>query len=179
MSQRAADIVADLRERTGYTRRMRLDEALGVLLRRAVQTGLAGAAILDRDGTVVARAGSIADDTLDATARLLVRTGSDALAPDLADRLTKGEVAGLTIDNTAVFVSVAGMCVFVIGVPHAGASHPQDDVYLLHRTVDDMLAGMLGRVDTSLGSPPGAPSGPANLPVVELGVTPGVRRGKA
>jgi len=179
MSQRAPDIVADLHEHTDYTRHMRLDEALGVLLRRAVQTGLAGAAILDRDGTVVARAGSIADDTLDAVARLLVRTGSAALAPELADRLTKGEVAGVTIDDTSVFVSIARMCVFVIGVPHAGAIHPQDDVYLLRRTVDDMLDGMLERADTSHRTPPGTPSGPASLPAVELEVTPGVRRGKA
>jgi len=149
------------------------------IVEKAVHLGLAGAALLDRDGTIVAQAGAVPRETLVHIGHVLVRTGTGALAPDLGDRLVRGEVVELTIDDSPVFVSIAGMCLFVVSIPHAGSFDPSVDVLRLHRAVDDLITDMLSRAVTNHATPSGTPSGPANLPAIELWVTPGIRRGKA
>jgi hypothetical protein len=96
--------------------------------------GLTGAALLDRDGSLVARAGSLDDDTLVHIGFVLARTGPHALAPDLADRLVRGQLVELTIDDKPVFVSIAAMCLFVVAVPRA--PEPYTDALRLHRAID-------------------------------------------
>jgi hypothetical protein len=154
-----------------------VNDELVAALRQAVFNRLAGAALLDRDGTLVARAGSIDNATLRHVGYLLARTGPRALAPDLADRLVRGQLVELTVDDSPVFVSIAAMCLFVVAVPRA--PEPYTDALRLHRAIDEIITDMLSRAATNHAAPPGTPSGPANLPASELWVTPGIRRGKA
>ena len=156
-----------------------MNDELVAVLRQAVFAGLAGAALLDRDGTIVARAGSLDDDTLVQLGFVLARTGPSALAPDLAERLVRGQLVELAVDDRPIFVSIAGMCLFVVAVPRTATPEPHTDALRLHRAIDELVTDLLSRAVTNHAAPPGGASGPANLPAIELWVTPGIRRGKA
>src|SRR5690242_13502736 len=116
-----------------------MTDELAAVLKHAVRHGLAGAALLDRDGAIVARAGSLDDDTLVQIGFLLARTGQRALAPDLADRLVRGQLAELVIDDRPTFVSIAGMCLFVVAVPRTTTPESHTDALRLHRAIDEII----------------------------------------
>ena len=144
------------------------------VLRRAVEEGLAAAALVDRDGNTVGLAGAIGlDEAMPLAALVMYRLRE----PDLASRLFAGEIIALTLDDRDVAVGVARRQLFVVAVLGASTPATLARVRELREDVAEMLPAT-----TYLAPPPGrggggSGSGPAELPLIELGIT--VRREKA
>jgi hypothetical protein len=149
------------------------------LLTRAVEDGLVAAALVDRDGKVIGLAGAIAEEeAMPLAALVLYRLERQ----DLAARLFAGEVLSLALDDRDVAVGIAGRQLFVVAV--LGASSPA--MHELVRQLRDDVAGMLAPAGGGFAGPPpwtggagGSGSGPAELPLIELGLTVRRERGKA
>jgi hypothetical protein len=152
---------------------MRLMQFSGVLT-HAVEAGLVAAALVDRDGNTVGLAGAITDEeAMPLAALVMYRLKSG----DLASRLFAGEILSLTLDDRDVAVGIAGRQLIVVAV--LGAS----TLALVCELRDD-VERMLPKKDVE-GPPPwsggggGSGSGPAELPLIELGITVRRERGKA
>ena len=110
-------------------------------------------------------------------ALVLYRLKSD----DLASRLLAGEILALTLDDRDVAVGIAKRQLFVVAVIGAATSATLAVVRELRDDVERMLASD----DVTAPAPPwtagggGSGSGPAELPLIELGITVGRERGKA
>jgi hypothetical protein len=196
-------------------------------VQRAVDRGLAGAAVLDVDGKPFAVAGALDDDEVRAVAGLVTcRLRSPDLldrmlegemvtsslddrrlrSPDLLDRMLEGEMVTSSLDDREVSIGIAGRCVFVVVVLTPGlnlsriqsgrsrqrrqrqglALEPGLDLSSLSRmwgiVVDDLRVEVEQMISSSRANfsgsrPPGAPSsggsssGPAELQLIEFGVT--------
>jgi hypothetical protein len=150
---------------------------MSTALIRAVNRGIRGAALVDRDGRAVATAGNIdQDEAMPLAALVMYRLKSQ----DLAARLFAGEVLTLSLDDREVAVAVAKRQLFVVAV--LGEATPPEVMTELRTEVEALLAS--DRDDFaelppwSRGGGGGSGSGPAELPVVELGVTVRRDRGK-
>lgn len=131
-------------------------------LQRAIKRGLVGAAVIDRDGYVVDRAGAAADDQRSSLAELLAHLESQHA---LSVQLFAGELVVLSLGHDELVVAVvrAGHELFVVAVLTDSTPATLDSVRALR---DRVLNVMFGGAHE-----PGTPSGPAQLQLVELGVT--------
>jgi hypothetical protein len=144
------------------------------LLARAIGDGLDGVALVDRNGNAVATAGSLSGEIAMPMVALVL---SRLKAADLADRLFAGEVVTLPLDEGEVAVAIARRRLFVVATRDPRLPQFEEHVRALR---DAVAAGL----DDSNGIPwdggaGGSGSGPAELPVVEIGITLPRRRGKA
>lgn len=128
-------------------------------LQRAIKRGLVGAAVIDCDGNVIERAGTTADDVRSSLADLVTHLKSDDA---LGIRLHAGELVVLSLgyDELVVAVVRAGQELIVVSVLTDSTSATLDSVWALRDRILRLLRN------------PGTPGGgPAELQVVELGVT--------
>ncbi len=139
----------------------------------AVGDGVTAAALIDREGNAVAIAGALTATDLRAIACLVSQS---LKGDDLASSLFAGENFQFAFDQQTVSIRVAARCVFVAVVIAAETPATHARAAALHRETERIVRAMAG---DALGPPLGSGSGgagPAELPAIELGVTPGVRR---
>jgi hypothetical protein len=145
-------------------------------VRLAVEGGLDAAAILDVEGQPLAVAGALDDDEARAIAAVVTRR---LRSPDLLGRMLDGELMPSSLDAREVRIGIAARCVFIVAVlgqDSAASCRAADE---LRADVERMVSEARARP----GAPPplrggsgGSSSGPAELPVIEVGVT--VRRNR-
>jgi hypothetical protein len=144
-------------------------------VRRAVESGLDAAAILDVEGTPFAVAGALDDDEARAIAAVVTRR---LRSPDLLGRMLAGEMMTSSLDDREVSIGIASRCVFVVVVLGRNPAVSRLAVDELRSDVERMISEARADVSGSRPPPPtgsgGSSSGPAELPIIELGVT--VRR---
>jgi len=150
------------------------------VLAHAIDDGLEGAALVDASGHTVSLAGAIAEEEALPLAALVMYRLNSARLGDLASRLFAGEFLSLSLEGREVAVGVAKRQLFVVAV--LGADTPA--MHELARTLRDRVADLLADPDENLSAPPwsapgGSSSGPAELPLIELGITVRRDRGKA
>jgi hypothetical protein len=154
-----------------------LDPHFTTILTRSMGDGLDGAALVDRNGNVVALAGSIAEEeAMPLVALVMYRLKSG----DLASRLFAGEVISLALDERGVAIGVAKRQLFVVVVLGVSTPNTLTRVQELRDAVARILADEMASATPpwSRGSG-GSESGPAELPLVEFGITVRRERGKA
>jgi hypothetical protein len=101
---------------------------------------------------------------------------------NLASRLFAGEVLTLELDDRHVAVGVAKRQLFVVAILAQPSPALDDVVDELRRAIEGYLADAAGELELpppTWGGSGGSGSGPAELPVIELGITAGRTRGKA
>jgi hypothetical protein len=141
-------------------------------VQRAVDRGLAAAAVLDVEGKPFAVAGALDDDEARAVAGLV--TGR-LRSPDLLIRMLEGEMVTSSLDDREVSIGIAGRCVFVVVVLAPDLDLSRIAVDGLRVEVEQMISS--SRANFSGSRPPGSPSsggsssGPAELQLIEFGVT--------
>src|SRR3954469_11917801 len=142
-----------------------------VAVQRAVDDGLDAAAILDEEGKPFAVAGGLDDDEVCAIAAVVTRR---LRIPDLLNRVLKGEMVTSSLDDREVSIGIAARCVFIVVVLCGDPERSRRLVDDLRRDVEQIIR--VERSRSFVPRPPsgGSSSGPAELPVIELGVT--VRR---
>ena len=151
------------------------------VLAHAIEDGLEGAALVDASGHTVSLAGAIAEEEAMPLAALVMYRLNSAKLGDLASRLFAGEFLSLTLEGREVAVGVAKRQLFVVAV--LGANTPA--MHQLAHTLRDRVANLLADPGEDLNAPPpwsgsgGSSSGPAELPLIELGITVRRERGKA
>jgi hypothetical protein len=151
-------------------------ESLGFepLVRAAVRDGLEAAAILDVDCKVLAVAGALDDNE----ARALVAIVTSYMRwPQMLTRMLEGELIESQLDQRVIGTAIAARCVFVLVVPpgelHASRVASDKLRFEVERMIGTARADFSGSRPPPVGSG-GSSSGPADLPVVEWGLT--VRR---
>jgi hypothetical protein len=149
------------------------------MLARTVGDGVNGAALVERDGNVVAFAGAVAEEeAMPLAAVVMYRLKSG----DLASRLFAGEILSLSLDDRDVAVGVAKRQLFVVAVLEASTPATLARVREVREQVERMLADATSDVVAASpwsGGGGGSGSGPAELPLVEFGITVRGERGKA
>jgi|HubBroStandDraft_6_1064221.scaffolds.fasta_scaffold231251_2 hypothetical protein len=146
--------------------------SISARLTRAVDEGLAAAAVVDREGNVVALAGAIADDEAKPLTALVMHRLAGA---DLATRLLGGEIVELALDERDVAVGIAKRQLYVVAVLGA-STEARELVRELHDDVEGMLDDLTGPAWSPIpGNGGGSGSGPAAL----LGIPVGRERAKA
>ena len=141
------------------------------LLARAIAEGLEGVALVDRNGNAIATAGSLSDEIARPMVTLVL---SRLKSEDLAPRLFAGEVVTVPLDDREAAVAIAKRQLFVVAVGS----------YRLQQLVAELCRIVTTALDDSDGVPwdggaGGSGSGPAQLPVVEIGITLPRRRAKS
>ena len=146
------------------------------VLTRAIDDGLVAAALVDRDGNTVGLAGAISEEEAMPLAALVMYKLKSA---DLAPRLFAGEIISLALDDRDVAVGIARRQLFVVVVLVASTPTALSLVGELRDVIARMLASheIAAPPPWRSGGDGGSGSGPAELPLIELGIT--VRRGKA
>lgn len=145
------------------------------VLSRAVQQGFFAAALFDRDGAMFGIAGEIVEEEarpLAALAMYRVRTN------DMAERLFTGEILLLPLEDCDVAVAVAKRRLFLVVKLEADLRDALPRVRELLDLVERMIP------DEEIDMPPSAAngssgSGPAELALIELGITVGRSRAKS
>jgi hypothetical protein len=141
------------------------------LVRAAVVDGLEAAAVLDVDGNTLALTGAL--DGVEARAISAVITSCMRSQGVLA-RMLDGELIESALEERVIGIGIAARCVFVVAVPNRELNGPQgalnDFRFRVERLISDARADFSGSRSPSVGSG-GSSSGPAELPVVEWGVT--------
>ncbi len=140
----------------------------------AVAGGLIATALVHRYGKVLALAGALdADEVWSLVTRVMQKI------PAAPERLGQGEILSSALDRRNIAIADAARGLLVVGVLASAAQIP-----IVGRLRDEIAVRFGGQraVITDLpwshgGSDGGSGSGPAELPVIEYGVT--VRRGKA
>jgi hypothetical protein len=150
--------------------------AFGIAVRLAVEAGLDAAAILDAKGKPLAVAGALDNDEARAVAAHATR---QVRSPELLERLMHGETLTVSLGERQACIGVAASCVFfVVVLPRDQAAMSLVALDELRSDIEEMIRDARSGVPSSLLPPPtnsgGSSSGPAELPVVEIGVT--VRR---
>jgi hypothetical protein len=136
--------------------------------------GLAAAAIFEVDGKRLAVAGALDNDEVRAIGMMIARPLQD---PDPLERMLDGAMLLSPLDDRVVLVGIASRCVFVAAVLHEDTRSQRA---LAHELLDN-VEREISRARAAVRAPPisspgggGSSSGPAELPVIELGIT--VRR---
>jgi hypothetical protein len=149
--------------------------AFSLAVQHAVDAGLDAAAILDTEGKPYAVAGAFDDDEARAIAAVVTRR---LRSPDLLARMLEGEMVTSSLDDREVSIGIAARCVFIVVIvgrdPAASRAMAEDFRCEVERMVSEARADFSGSrppVDPGSG---GSTSGPAELPLIEIGVT--VRR---
>jgi hypothetical protein len=148
------------------------------LVRGAVEDGVAGAALVDRHDRVIAVAGAIAEDeAMPLVALVLYRARGD----ELASRLFLGEILTPAIEgrDDVVAVAVAKRQLFVVATLDARSPALLERVAELRDDVARILGDHSDDAPPRVGGGGRSGSGPAELPVIELGITVPRTRGKA
>jgi hypothetical protein len=145
-------------------------------VRLAVEAGLDAAAILDAKGKPLALAGALDRDEARAIAAHATR---ELRTPDLLERLMQGELLNASLGDRDACIGIVASCVFFVVVfPRDPASTSLVAVDELRSDIARMIEDAKSDVSKSQLPPPprsgGSSSGPAELPVVEVGIT--VRR---
>jgi len=143
---------------------------LDVAVRGAIEAGLHAAAVLTAEGKALAIAGFDRDEARAFAAFVTNRMRT----PDLLQRLLAGELPTWPLGDRDVSIGIAASCVFVVAVHGSDAAAARDAVYRFRNTVEQMVNE--AKADVSVSLPPtsgsgGSSSGPAELPVIEIGVT--------
>ncbi len=150
--------------------------AFEIAVRLAVEAGLEAAAVLDGKGKPLAVAGALDNDEARAIAAHATR---QLRSPDLLERLLGGETLTTSLAEREARIGIAASCVFFVAVlPRDQTAMSLGAVDELRADIEEMVRDARSGVTTSRPPPPtssgGSSSGPAELPVVEVGVT--VRR---
>ena len=150
--------------------------AFAIAVQRAVEAGLDAAAILDAKGKPLGVAGALDGDEARAIAAHATR---QVRAPDLLARLLRGEMIDASLGDREARIGIAANCVlFIVVFPRDPAAMSLVAVDELRSDIEQMIQDAKSSVSKSQLPPPtssgGSSSGPAELPVIELGVT--VRR---
>jgi hypothetical protein len=143
-----------------------------VVVERAVDLGLAAAAVADNFGSTLAVAGALAADEV----RLIVGTVTHRLNSEaLMGRMSYGKMVEVSVKDRIVGVGIAARFVFVVAVfptvtrsSRAAASSLRREVELL--LLDERPTDLVVAPPWTKGGG-GSSSGPANLPVIEYGLT--------
>jgi hypothetical protein len=142
---------------------------LSVLVERAVADGLAAAAVANRFGQTLALAGALDSDEVRPIAGLVThRLKSEGIGR----RLFAGQMVEFSLDERNVSIGIAAQFVFVVVVFAEVTEASRERARTLRREVEQVLAGT-----DLVGAPPwargggGSSSGPAVLPVIEIGLT--------
>jgi len=142
----------------------------------SVTRALAAAAIFEVDGRRLAVTGALDDDEVRAIGMMIARPLQE---PDPLARMLDGAMLVSPLDERVVLVGIAGRCVFVAAVLHedsrsqrALANEFRDDI---ERAIS-VARAHYPAVRPGSPSSGGSSSGPAGLPVIEIGVT--VRRNR-
>ena len=140
----------------------------------AVGGGITAAALIDRDAKVVALAGTLADTDV----RAIVGVLSQSLKGDeLARVVFAGASFEFALDQQTVSIRVAARCVFVVVVISDASVATELRAESLHLETERIVRELFGDERSPPRGPDsgGSASGPAELPLLELGVTPGVK----
>ncbi|HEY4057174.1 MAG TPA: hypothetical protein VGM39_11225 [Kofleriaceae bacterium] len=144
---------------------------LEIAVRLAVEAGLEAAAIIDGNGKSLAIAGALDSDEARAVAAHATRQGRSS---DLLDGMLRGEMLTTSLGEREVRIGIAANCVFFVVVLRRDRD-AMSIVADLRSDIEDMVRDARSGVSTSPPPPPsntgGSSSGPAELPVVEVGVT--------
>ena len=137
---------------------------LELAVENAVSASVVGAAILDGEGKPLAIAGALDADEARAVAAHATRDGA---APQ---RLLAGEQRTILLGDRKAVVGIAARSVFYVVVCDVAADHGAVERLRseLERLIQNARAarGMIAS-----GGSGGSSSGPAELPVIELGIT--------
>ena len=143
------------------------------LVRAAVACGLEAAAVLDVDGKSLAAAGVLDETELRAIAAVVANY---MRSPDHLTQMLDGEVLESSLDERLIEIAIAARCVFVVTVPSRQLRvlrFASDFRSAVERVISEARSDFSGARSLQAGSG-GSSSGPAQLPLVEWGVT--VRR---
>ena len=147
-------------------------------LAAAVEKDLVAAALVDRDGNTVDLAGAITEEeAMPLAALVMYRLKSD----NLAARLFAGEILSIALDDREVAVGIAKRQLFVVAVLVA----PTRATLALVADLRDDVETKLPARDQLDAPPPwtggggSSGSGPAELPLIEFGISVRRERGKA
>jgi hypothetical protein len=151
-----------------------MDSFFRSLLEKVVQRGLMGVALVDRDGRTVGLAGAISEEEAMPIAALVMYREK---SPDLAARLLEGEVVTRDLEDRVAAVAVAKRQLFVVATLTAATETQLALVRELRENVAARLAVYSVSAPPWSGGRGGSGSGPAELPLIELGIT--VPRAKA
>lgn len=158
----------------GLAERLAAYSPFRAVLANVIDDRVVGVALVDREGRTVGREGEIAEDAMPLVALVLYRLKT----PDLSTRLFAGEVLTFDLDGSAVAVAVAKKQLFVVAMLKEATLSSVACVDQLRDSVSRMLYQDTPETTPELwGGGGGSGSGPAQLPVIEWGVT--VPRGKA
>jgi hypothetical protein len=158
--------------------RRRAIEILSGLLARAMADGLVAATLVTRNGETVGLTGAITEEEATALAALVMqRLKSD----ELASRLDAGEIVSLALDDREVAVGIFKRAVLVTAVLSASTPAQLELVRELRYALGRMLPGTSEEpaAPPSSGGTSGSGSGPAELPLIEFGITVARNGGKA
>ncbi len=153
--------------RARYTPGVANDELMRVL-NRAVADGVTAAAVLDRAGKPLAVAGALAEDEARPLAGLVVNRAD---SHDLIGRMFGGEMIELSLEERDVSIGIAGRRVFVVVVLGAAREATREIATRLRNEVSQLLSWVQADLPGWTHGSGGSSSGPAELPVIELGVT--------
>lgn len=154
-----------------------IDARFSTALSRAVDDGLIAAALVDHHGTTVGLAGAIGvEEAMPLAEAVLQRLDSD----HLASRLLAGEIVSLVLDDRHIAVGIAKRRLFVVAVLADSTPAQLELVRDLRYAVGQLLAeATVEPTPPAHGSGGGSGSGPADLPLVEYGLTVRREHGKA
>jgi hypothetical protein len=158
--------------------------AFQIAVRHAVSAGLEAAAILDAKGKPMAVAGALDNDEARALAAHATR---QVRSPDLLERLLRGETVTASLGEREARIGIAANSVFFVVVlarnpaamslvdANTGDAAIGDPIAWLRSDIEAIIRDAKADLSKPLRPPPtnsgGSSSGPAELPVVELGVT--------
>jgi hypothetical protein len=153
-----------------------VDPSLSALLSDAAADCLVGAALVDPNERVIAIGGTIDEDEAVPFAKFALHR---ARSEDLKARLFAGEIVTTELDDRYVAVAVARRQLFVVAIVPVATPAVLDRVRKLRDRVAAMLDGQDGVAVPSARGSGGSNSGPAELSLVEYGITITRERGKA
>lgn len=147
--------------------------AFAEAVRRAVEAGLDSAAILDAKGKPLAFAGSMDGDEARAIAAHATR---QVRTPDSLERMFRNELLSASLNDRDVHIGFAARClIFVVVFPRDLASTSSLAVDDLRSDIELIVRDAKTDASTSTLPPTprggGSSSGPAELPVIEVGMT--------
>jgi hypothetical protein len=152
--------------------------SLGLATYEAVERGLAAALLVDHRGNVVDKEGAVTSDEVDVLVNVLMSLSGD----EKIRQLFAGELIEFSLDGRDARIGVAGKLLFVISIGAADAAATSTTRLAQEFREDVAMVLDSMRVNSPVlpvrGGASGPPSGPADLPLAEIGVTFGLGRPK-
>ena len=140
-------------------------------MRAAVDTGLEAAAVLDVDGKTLAVSGALDE----VEARAIAAVISNCMrSSEVLSRMLDGELVESALDTRVIRIGIATRCVFVVVVPslqlHGPPGAAENFRFEVERLISKAREDFEGARLLRAGSG-GSSSGPAELPLLEWGIT--------